>query len=47
MSTPLVLTSFEVVTVLGSLTAPGLTVEPLHVVSPTVPTPTLADGRPV
>lgn len=47
MPTPFILTSSEVVTVLGPLVSPGLTVEPLHIVSPTVPVPTLTDGRPV
>lgn len=46
MGTPLVFTSSEVVDVEPPLSAPGLTVEPLHIVAQTVPVPTLVDGRP-
>ena len=46
MPRPLVLDASEVVDVVAPLSAPGLTVEALHVVAQTVPVPTLVDGRP-
>lgn len=47
MPTPLVLTSIEVSTVVAPPVAPTLVVEPIRVVSPSVPAPTLDAGRPV
>lgn len=42
----LVLASSTVSDVDAPLDAPGLTVEPLHIVSPAIPAPTLVSGRP-
>lgn len=47
MPTPLILESSAVATVVAPLDAPGLMVEPLHIVSVAVPAPTLVNGRPV
>jgi hypothetical protein len=46
MARPLVLDATEVVDVVPPLSAPGLTVEALHVVAQATPAPTLVDGRP-
>lgn len=47
MPRPFVLAADEVVNVDPPLVTPaGLTVEPLHIVAPSVPVPTLVDGRP-
>ena len=46
MATPLVLASSEIVTNTSTLGSAGLTIEALHIVSPSVPVPTLTDGRP-
>jgi hypothetical protein len=47
MPTPLVLTSTEVAGEAAPAPVPaGITVVPLHIVSFTVPAPSLTDGRP-
>ena len=46
MPTPLNLVSTEDVNVAAPLVSPTLVVEPLNIVAPAVPVPTLVDGRP-
>lgn len=47
MPRPLILESSEVVTLDAPVAATSLTIVPLHIVSPSVPIPTLDHGRPV
>lgn len=47
MPTPLVLVSSEVVTITTPVGTEGITIEDIVIVSPSVPAPTLDDGRPV
>ncbi len=47
MATPLVLVSSEIVSITSPVGTEGITVEDIVIVSPSVPVPTLSDGRPV
>ena len=44
---PLVLVSSEITTITSTLATPGVTIADIVIVSPSVPAPTLSDGRPV
>lgn len=46
MPSPLLLTSTVIVDVEAPLLTPTITVEPLHIVAMSVPTPTLVNGLP-
>ena len=46
MATPLVVVSSEVATISAPIGTDGITIEDIVIVSPSVPAPTLDDGRP-
>jgi len=46
MATPLFIVSTDIVNVVPPVSTPPATIQPLHIVAPAVPVPTLVDGRP-